>query len=519
MDIRSRTKTFPPPVTRRIGKVLLTEMNPKSGLTKGPCKPIRERINLSRTNMKSEEGKIRTRFAPSPTGFLHIGGARTALFNWLYARHTGGAFILRIEDTDQQRSTDASTRAILDAMAWLGLDWDEGPFFQAQHVENHRAMVEKLIRENKAYYCTCRPEELEEKRKIALAEGRKPKYDGTCRGRNLPRSADSVVRFRCPDVGSTVVNDLIKGSIVFKNEELDDLVIERADGYPTYNFAVVVDDAEMQITHVIRGDDHVNNTPRQILLYEALGFEVPHFAHVPMILGADKARLSKRHGATSVMAYKDMGYLPEALVNYLVRLGWSHGDQEIFDKEELTELFALDAVGRSAAVFNPDKLLWLNQHYIKHCPLERLTKEMLPFWIRMGLAPPEEAFARNVVHDLRERAKTLIDLAEGSLFYFGDELIYEEEAARKFLTADAAAHLEAVIEALPTLSDYTKAGIESFLRDLSERRDTKLKFIAQPLRVALTGKTVSPGIDDVMVTLGKERVRQRLEQAIRFICD
>lgn len=464
-----------------------------------------------------KEPKIRTRFAPSPTGYLHIGGARTALFNWLYARHMGGAFVLRIEDTDQQRSTDESTRAILDAMTWLGLDWDEGPFYQAQRVENHRAMVQKLLNEGKAYYCTCSPEELEEKRKIALAEGRKPKYDGTCRDKNLPKSANSVVRFRCPEIGSTVVNDLIKGNIVFNNEELDDLIIERQDGYPTYNFAVVIDDADMNITHVIRGDDHVNNTPKQILLYEALGYAVPQFAHVPMILGSDKARLSKRHGATSVMAYKDMGYLPEALVNYLVRLGWSHGDQEIFSKDELIELFSLDAVGKSAAVFNPDKLLWLNQHYIKNYPVERLAEEMRPFWHRMGLVTPEETFARNIVCDLKERAKTLIELAEGSLFYFGDELIYEEEAARKFLTAEAGGHLEAIMSGLPDLTDYTKAGIETFLRDLSEKRNTKLKFIAQPLRVALTGKTVSPGIDDVMVTLGKERVLQRLQQAVQFI--
>jgi glutamyl-tRNA synthetase len=466
--------------------------------------------------MTTAASSIRTRFAPSPTGFLHIGGARTALFNWLFARNTGGAFILRIEDTDQQRSTDESTRAILDAMTWLGLDWDEGPFFQAQRVENHRAMVEKLIAEGKAYHCTCTPEELEEKRKTALAEGRKPKYDGTCRDKQLPRSANSVVRFRCPDIGITSFTDLIKGTIAFNNEELDDLVIERGDGYPTYNFAVVVDDAEMAITHVIRGDDHVNNTPKQILLYEALGYEVPLFAHVPMILGSDKARLSKRHGATSVMAYKDMGYLPEALVNYLVRLGWAHGDQEIFSKNELIDLFSLDAVGKSAAVFNPDKLLWLNQYYIKNYPVTCLAEEMRWFWSRMGVPAPEDTFARNIVTDLRERAKTLIELAEGSLFYFEDDLIYEEEAARKFLTPEAAGYLETIIEALPHLADYTKAGIENFLRDLSEKRNTKLKFIAQPLRVALTGKTVSPGIDDVMVTLGKEKVLKRLEQAVRF---
>ena len=327
-----------------------------------------------------EKENVRTRFAPSPTGYLHVGGARTALFSWLYARHHGGKFILRVEDTDQLRSTEESTRAILDAMTWLGLTWDEGPFFQAERVEIHRNLVKKLIDEGKAYYCTCTPEDLENKRKKALAEGRKPKYDGTCREKNLNKAANTVVRFRGPRMGATIVNDLIKGAISFQNEELDDLVIERADGYPTYNFAVVIDDAEMGITQVIRGDDHVNNTPRQILLYEALGYAVPQFGHVPMILGADKARLSKRHGATSVMAYEEMGYLPEALVNYLVRLGWSHGDQEIFSMDELVSLFTLDSVGKSPAVFNPEKLLWLNQHYIKEYPDTRLAEAMKPFW-------------------------------------------------------------------------------------------------------------------------------------------
>ncbi|MDR2861842.1 MAG: glutamate--tRNA ligase, partial [Syntrophobacterales bacterium] len=377
---------------------------------------------------------VKTRFAPSPTGFLHVGGARTALFNWLYARHQGGTFVLRIEDTDQQRSTEESTRAILDAMDWLGLNWDEGPFFQARRVENHRSMAQELLQEGKAYYCTCTPEELEEKRKTAMAEGRKPKYDGACRNKNLPCSPNAVVRFRCPDTGSTMFHDLIKGPVVINNEELDDLIIERRDRYPTYNFAVVVDDAEMGITHVIRGDDHVNNTPKQILLYEALGCAVPQFAHVPMILGADKARLSKRHGATSVMVYKEMGYLPEALMNYLVRLGWAHGDQEIFSREELIKLFTLEAVGRSAAVFNPEKLLWLKQHYIREYSVERLAEEMIPFWKDLTAAPVEQFFARHIVRDFQGRAKTLVELAEGSQFYLREDLVYEEEAAHKFLT-------------------------------------------------------------------------------------
>ena len=465
----------------------------------------------------TEKEKVRSRFAPSPTGFLHIGGARTALFAWLYARHYNGQFILRIEDTDQLRSTEESTRAILDALAWLGLDWDEGPFFQAQRVDMHREMVKKLLDEGKAYHCVCTPEELEEKRKRALAEGRKPKYDGTCRDKNLPRSANAAVRFRCPHTGVTVVNDLIKGVITFNNEELDDLVIERSDGYPTYNFAVVVDDAQMEITHVIRGDDHVNNTPRQILLYEALGYTIPQFGHVSMIMGSDKTRLSKRHGATSVMTYKDMGYLPEGLVNYLVRLGWSHGDQEIFTMEELIRLFTFDSVGKSAAVFNPEKLLWLNQHYIKECPPERLVQEMIPFWQQWGVDTADHDFLRHIVDDVKSRSKTLVELAESSLFYFADDVSYENEAADAFLKAEMTDHLTAVAYGIPFLQDYTKKGIEAFLRTLAEDRGFKLKVIAQPLRVALTGKTVSPGIDDIMVTLGKERVIKRITRAVEYI--
>jgi glutamyl-tRNA synthetase len=461
--------------------------------------------------------EVRTRFAPSPTGYLHIGGARTALFSWLYARHHQGKFILRIEDTDQLRSTEASTRAILDAMAWLGLNWDEGPFFQAERVGIHRDMVQKLVDEGKAYYCVCTPEELDDKRKRALAEGRKPKYDGTCRDKKLSASEGAVVRFRCPQAGTTVVDDLIKGKILFNNEELDDLIIQRSDGYPTYNFAVVVDDAQMDITHVIRGDDHVNNTPRQILLYEALGYEIPQFGHVPMILGSDKTRLSKRHGATSVMAYKDLGYLPEALVNYLVRLGWSHGDQEIFSLDELITLFDLGSVGKSAAVFNPEKLLWLNQHYIKAYEEDRLLNALQPFWEKLGIEAPNPDFGRNIVRDLRARAKTLVDMAESSAFYFNDEPPFDVDAAKKFLTPEIAGHLDAIADALITLDDYSKEGIEAFLRKVADERDIKLKTIAQPLRIALTGKTVSPGLDDVMLTLGKERVVARINRTVSYI--
>jgi glutamyl-tRNA synthetase len=460
--------------------------------------------------------KIRTRFAPSPTGYLHIGGARTALFNWLFSRHHGGEFVLRIEDTDQQRSTDESTKAILDAMAWMGLNWDEGPHFQAQRVDLHREMVQTLIKEDKAYYCTCTSEELESKRKEALATGRKPKYDGTCRDKNLKKSPGSVVRFRGTQTGITIVEDLVKGNISFNNDELDDLIIERGDGYPTYNFAVVIDDALMNITHVIRGDDHVNNTPRQILMYQALGFDVPKFAHVPMILGSDKARLSKRHGATSVMAYKEMGYLPEALVNYLVRLGWSHGDQEIFSPKELIELFDFSAVGKSPAIFNPEKLLWLNAHYIKEANPDRLMEEMKPLW-PVGTNTGDAAFTQKVIADLQPRVKTLAELANMANFYFAEKIQYEEQAAQKFLTSDVLAHLKNMANAIPLVQNFSKEGLEEFLKAFVQERDIKFKVIAQPLRVALSGKTVSPGIDEVMITLGKDRVVQRINAAINYI--
>ena len=460
--------------------------------------------------------RIRTRFAPSPTGYLHIGGARTALFNWLFSRHYDGEFVLRIEDTDQQRSTDESTKAILDAMTWMGLSWDEGPYFQAERVDLHREMVQKLIDEGKAYICTCTSEDLETKRKAALATGKKPKYDGTCRDKKLKKTPGSVVRFRGAQTGITIVEDLIKGNISFNNEELDDLIIERGDGYPTYNFAVVIDDALMNITHVIRGDDHVNNTPRQILMYQALGFDVPKFAHVPMILGSDKARLSKRHGATSVMTYKEMGYLPEALVNYLVRLGWSHGDQEIFSQKELIEYFDLSTVGKSPAVFNPEKLLWLNAHYIKEASPERLLEEMKALWAA-GTAIGEPAFTKKVIADLQPRVKTLVELAGMADFYFTDRVQYEEQAAQKFLVPDMVPHLKAIAAAIPDIRDFSKEGIEAFLKTFIEANGIKFKVIAQPLRVALTGKTISPGIDEVMVTLGADRVVQRINASVAYI--
>ena len=457
---------------------------------------------------------VRTRFAPSPTGWLHIGGARTALFNWLYARHFGGKFILRIEDTDQVRSTDEATRAILEAMNWLGLDCDEGPFHQCDRIEIYREAARKLVQEGKAYYCSCSSEELEKKRGQAMAEGRKPKYDGTCREKDIGPGPNRVIRFRSSPFGVTILKDLIKGPISFNNEELDDLIIERSDGFPTYNFAVVIDDAQMGITHVIRGDDHVNNTPRQALLYEALGYEIPEFAHVPMILGSDKTRLSKRHGATSVTAYRDMGYLPEALVNYLVRLGWSHGDQEIFSLNELIEYFSLDSVGKSAAVFNPDKLIWLNQHYIKSRDPKALAETALSYFQSLGADVSDREYLKKVVTDLRTRAKTMVDLAESGMFYFNDNLKYDPEIAAKFLDKTGKDYLGKISEGLSSLDTLTKETIEDLLRKLSVELEAKLKNVIQPLRVSLTGKTVSPGIDEVILTLGKERTLKRIRHAI-----
>ncbi|MBI3753786.1 MAG: glutamate--tRNA ligase, partial [Deltaproteobacteria bacterium] len=388
--------------------------------------------------------EVRTRFAPSPTGYLHIGGARTALFNWLFARHHKGKFILRIEDTDVARSTEESTQAILDGMQWLGLNWDEGPYFQSKRFELYREHAYKFLEMGKAYKCYCAPEELEQRRKDALAQGRPPKYDGRCRDieskgqrvtESKPQNKPFAIRFKVPP-GTTLVKDIIKGNIAFDHNEIEDLIILRSDGTPTYNLCVVVDDATMEITHVIRGDDHLNNTPKQIMLYEAFDYPIPKFAHLPMILGSDKTRLSKRHGATSVISYKEMGYLPHALVNYLARLGWSCGDQEVFTIEELTEKFSLENVGKSSGVFNPEKLLWLNHHYIKESGPDELAKLLLPFLEAKGydvganlvFAPKgrlQESPLPAIVKNLQERSKTLVEMADAAEFYFKEDIVYE----------------------------------------------------------------------------------------------
>ena len=401
-----------------------------------------------------------TRFPPSPTGELHIGGARTALFNWLFARHYGGKFILRIEDTDQVRSTEASIRTILEAMEWLSLEWDEGPYFQTQRLDLYREYLARLLATGHAYYCECTPQELEARRRAAMEAGKKPKYDGRCRDRGLGPGNNRVIRFRSPEVGTTVLNDLIKGPIFFDNSELDDLVLQKSDGMATYNFAVVVDDITMNISHIIRGDDHVNNTPRQILIYQALGIPLPQFAHVPMILGEDRTRLSKRHGATSVMAYKEMGFLPEALLNYLVRLGWSHGDQQIFGREELIEKFTLDHVGTAAGVFNPEKLLWLNAHYIKERAPASLVKDLLPFLRARGYPERPGDYVAKAVRTLQPRARTLVEMADALRFFLVDRVEPDPEAARKFLTRAMEQPFEKLISALDQLETFTEEGLE-----------------------------------------------------------
>lgn len=459
--------------------------------------------------------ELRVRFAPSPTGYLHIGGARTALFNYLLAKKEQGTFVLRIEDTDLERSSEESVTAILDAMEWLGLHCDEGPYYQTERFGLYQQKILQLLGQNKAYRCYCTPDELDAKRELAMQQGRKPKYDGRCRNRNDRPDLPYVVRFKLPtSERETTFVDRIKGAVTFRHEELDDLIIQRTDGSPTYNFVVVVDDAEMGITLVIRGDDHLNNTPRQILLYRALGYAIPEFAHVPMILGSDKKRLSKRHGATSVMAYKELGYLPEALVNYLVRLGWSMGDEEIFSMDDLIVKFSLEQVGRSAGVFNPEKLLWLNSHYIKTGDPQRLAELLLPFLTVLNISIDDGPDLVAVVKSLQERSSTLVEMAEGARFYYQDNVVFDETAKTRFITADQASLFEMLVKNLSVLDSFNHETLEQAFGNVMEMAGLKFGKIAQPLRVVLTGGTASPGIYEVMEILGKERVIKRIERAL-----
>ncbi|HEY8520993.1 MAG TPA: glutamate--tRNA ligase [Gammaproteobacteria bacterium] len=466
----------------------------------------------------SHGSPVRTRFAPSPTGYLHIGSVRTALYAWLYARHHGGTYILRIEDTDRERSTQAAVDAILEGLAWVGLDADEGPFYQTQRLERHREAAHRLLAEGKAYRCYCTREELEAMRAEALAKGQKPRYDGRCRaGDRVRPDVAPALRFKNPLDGEVVVDDLVKGRIVFANAELDDLVILRSDGTPTYNFSVVVDDADMRITHVIRGDDHVNNTPRQINLFRALDVEPPAYAHLPMIHGPDGTKLSKRHGAVNILEYREMGFLPQALLNYLARLGWSHGDQEIFSVDELIEHFDLDRVSRSAASFDPKKLLWVNQQHIMRAPEQQLVALLAEQLERQGVDPANGPPLALTVAALRERSQTMREMAEQAHCYYQEIEQLDPKAARTHLTPAAHGVLAALADALGGLDDWSEAPIEQAVHGVAERLGLKLGKVAQPLRVAVTGRAASPPIGITLVLAGKERTLRRIARALEWV--
>ena len=461
--------------------------------------------------------QIVTRFPPSPTGYLHVGGARTALFNWLYARHTNGRFVLRIEDTDTKRSTQASVDAIFEALEWLGIDWDEGPYFQSQRFDIYSESIQKLIDSEQAYYCTCSQEKLEQMREKAMAVGGKPKYDGTCREKNLEKTADAVVRFKAPLTGTTVIEDVVKGNIVFQNPELDDFIIARSDGTPTYNFVVVADDISMGINTIIRGDDHVMNTPKQILLYKALESPLPVFAHVPMVLGNDKSRLSKRHGAMSVTAYRDTGYLPDAFLNYLARLGWSFGDQEFFTRQDLIEKFSLENIGRSAGVFDIEKLTALNADHMMASNPRDLVEPLQPFLSNRGYDIHQIEKIESIIRTLQPRSKTLDDMAADALFYFQDRIEYEEKAARKFLKPKALEPIRQLVIELNNIDRFEEAELEKAFKNVMNKTGLKLGKIAQPVRVALTGRTASPGIFEIIEIIGRDKVLARLKQAVEYI--
>src|SRR3989339_729271 len=464
---------------------------------------------------------IRVRFAPSPTGALHIGGARTALFNWLFARNQGGKFILRIEDTDRERSTLESNRAIFDGLKWLGLDWDEGPnvggqhgpYYQTERVELHRQYAQQLVKEGKAYHCFCSAEQLKQRRLEAEARKEAPRYDGTCRKlseeeikKNLAAGCPSVIRFMLPPLGDTTVEDMVRGKVVFKNDLLDDFVILKSDNFPTYNFACVIDDHLMEITHVIRGDDHLSNTPRQILLYQAFGWSLPQFAHIPMILGKDKARLSKRHGATSVIEYDKIGYLPEAMINYIARLGWGHGDDEIFSRQELIEKFSLEGVGKNPAVFDLDKLNWLNGQYIRKILPERLFDLCEPLLIE-AYGSHDLAYLKKIVQLFHDRLVLFPDIVALSIYFFKDDFDYDQKAAEKhFKTGLAKPVLTALKEKLAALEPFTKVEIEPLFKGIATEMNVKLGVVIHPCRLALSGRSEPPPMYDVVELLGKEKV-------------
>lgn len=482
---------------------------------------------------------IRVRFAPSPTGNLHIGGARTALFNWLFARHNGGTFILRIDDTDFARSTEESKRGILSALRWLGLDWDEGPevggphapYAQSERLPLYEKAARELVEKGLAYPCYCTPEELAERRKQAMEEGRAPRYDGRCRHLSQQERIKleqegrrPALRLRIPDTGETVVHDFFRGGVAFANEVLDDFIIVKSNGIPAYNFASVVDDAEMQITHIIRAEEHLSNTPRQILVFQALEKPLPVFAHVPMILAPDRSKLSKRHGATSVEEFRDQGYLPDALINYLALLGWSpEGEEEILSLSELVRQFSLERVGKTAAIYDTKKLTWINGHYLNEIDLDRAVELAIPFLQKKGLVPeeiPEDlmVYIRKVVEVVRTRVKTLAEIADASDYFFDDDFTYEEKGVKKhFQKEGVASLLQAAGQRLAGLETFDLETTEEAYRNLSEELGVKAGDIIHPTRLALSGRTMGPGLFDIMVILGKERTLERLERAVKYI--
>ncbi len=458
-----------------------------------------------------------TRFAPSPTGLLHIGGVRTALFSWLHARRHGGKFILRIEDTDRERSTEEAVQVILEGMRWLGLTADEGPYYQTQRYPRYRELIARMLAEGTAYHCYCSKEELNRMREEQIARKEKPRYDGRCRNRIEPAPGVlPTVRFKNPLDGEVVVEDEVHGRVVFRNAELDDLIIARSDGNPTYNFCVVVDDMDMGITHVIRGDDHLNNTPRQMNMLRALGSEPPAYAHVPMILGPDGAKLSKRHGAVSVLEYEKEGYLPEALLNYLVRLGWSHGDQEVFTLAELVQVFDIHDVNRAASAFNPDKLLWINQQHLMKAPVAVLAAGLREQLQRLGIQSSDQELLEGVANAQRERVRTLKDMAENSRFFFLDELTYDDKSVRKHLTPETVPTLKTLAARLGSLASWSAPDIHALLSTFAAESGAGLGKVAQPLRVGITGSAVSPPIDQTAALLGRERTVSRLGRAIEL---
>lgn len=463
---------------------------------------------------------IRTRFAPSPTGYLHVGGARTALFSWLYARKHGGQFILRIEDTDRERSTQESVNAILEGMTWLGLNYDEGPFYQTQRFDRYKEVIAQLLEQGDAYHCYCSKEELDDIREKQRENKEKPRYNGKCRhNAEIREGVQPVVRFKNPIEGSVIVQDAVKGNIEFQNSELDDLIIARSDGTPTYNLTVVVDDWDMKLTHVIRGDDHINNSPRQINIFKALKAEIPIFAHLPMILGDDGARLSKRHGAVSVMSYRDEGFLPEALLNYLVRLGWSHGDQELFTIDEMVNLFDIKDVNKSASAFNTDKLLWINQQYIKTSTAEHIATHLSWHMGQLEIDPATGPDLVKVVALQQERAKTLVEMANNSQFFYKEVTEYDEKAARKNLTSTSIDILQDMYQRLSVLAEWQAEPIHDQIKECSVAREIGMGKVAQPIRVAITGNTMSPPLDVTLELLGSERTLAAIKLAMKWIND